>query len=172
MDLFNLEFRAHVWGNIEKVCKGGEGVTVARLTNLCGFSEDEETIVRLLVKREFEQKGMVDILPGKNGGIFMTGVERIRSHAASYEITDEYREKVRAKTIELLAMKPKGISTGALAGFLGELDDGKVRAALVHLPEFEVSKGAGVRRRTDKNPATAPAPAPDTTAATEQVAAQ
>lgn len=178
MDVFSVAFKDLVWSALERACKGGEGITAARLTENLGFSEDEIGVVKACVAREFIKHGMIEVEKGKNGGYFMTGVARIKSHAASYDLSPEYIASVRETTLRLLNMKPSGIKTAIIAGNVGDLNEGKVQAALVHLSdEFEISKGAGVRKRQDKNPAKNPpaSPAPEpaaTSASPEQVAAQ
>lgn len=156
MQLFTLEAISHVWSKLENACKGGEGITNSRLTEICGFSKDEEDTIRTLVKREFIAQDMIEVVKGPGGGYFMVGIERVRSHANNYEIDSDYLEKVRAKTDQLLKMPGyRGpVSVGMVTGHLGEFDQEKVRAAFVHLPEFEIKKGAGgiKRRKVEDTP--------------------
>ena len=158
MDVFSLDFKASVWSAIERACKGGEGITAARLTENLGFSEDEIEVVKACVKREFVKHGMVEVEKGKNGGYFMTGIARVKSHAASYDLSEDYVAKVRETTLPLLNQKPSGVMAAIVAGQVGDLNDGKVRAAIMSplSGEFEISKGAGIRKRQDKNPAKNP----------------
>lgn len=155
MQFFHPDLVAHVWSKLEGACKSGEGITNSRLTEACGFSKEEEDCIRLLVKREFIARHMVEVVKGSYGGYYLTGVERVKTHASQFEITDEYKAKVKDKLDFLLNMPGwRGpVSVGMLTGHLGEFDQEKVRAALVHMAsEYEVSKGSGIKRRKVEPP--------------------